>query len=150
MRQDKPVVTMSPPIVLQALWWVDRSGSGCSKFQGTSTQATCYAPPSYLCFSVCNQFPTLRIPIYTITLNWNSTDVGGAQPSPPHICSPLFSQTGLDLNKGHEIRLSIKGLSPNHNQSIPNSDPTFVLSLINFMWVVVHRHIINYALGIGI
>ena len=130
MRQGKPVVTMSPPIVLQVLQWVDRSGSGCSKFQGTSTQAICYAPPSYLCFSICNQSPTLRTPIYTITLDENSTDVGGTRPSPPHICSSLFSQAGLDPNKEHEIRLSIKGLSPNHNQSIPNSDPTFVLSLI--------------------
>ena len=132
MPQDKPVVTMSPPIVSQALQWVDQSGSECSKIQGTSTQAICYAPPSYLCFSICNQFPTLPTPIYTITLDENSTDVGGARPSPPHICSPLFSQTSLDPNKEHEIHLSIKGLSPNRNQSIPNGDPTFVISLINF------------------
>ena len=133
MRQGKPVVTMSPPIVLQVWQWVDRSGSGCSKFQGTSTQAICYSPSSYLCFSICNQFSTLRTPIYTIALDGNSTDVGGARPSPPHICSPLFSQTSLDPNKEHEIHLSIKGFSPNRNQSIPNSDPTFVLSLISFM-----------------
>ena len=67
-----------------------------------------------------------------IALDGTSTDVGGARPSPPHICSPLFSQTSLDPNKEHEIHLSIKGLSPNRNQSIPNGDPTFVLSLINF------------------
>jgi hypothetical protein len=60
-------------------------------------------------------------------------DVDGVWPSQPFICNTLFSKTGLDPNIDHKIGLTIKSVSPNRNQSIPNSGNTFIFSLINFV-----------------
>ncbi|KAF8801885.1 hypothetical protein BYT27DRAFT_7146961 [Phlegmacium glaucopus] len=75
-------------------------------------------------------------PIYTVTLDGNSTDVDGFRPSAPFICSPLFSATNLDPSVEHTIRLSIKGPSPNRNTTIDPTGSATIFSLINFMFTV--------------
>lgn len=72
-------------------------------------------------------------PIYTITLDGKSIDVDGVRPSTAFICDTLFSKTGLDPTEDHEIRLSIKDVSPNRNLTIDPTGNTFVFSLIDFM-----------------
>ncbi|KAG5653239.1 hypothetical protein H0H81_001622 [Sphagnurus paluster] len=73
-------------------------------------------------------------PIYTITLDGQSTDVDGVRQSAPFICAPLYSQTGLDPTVEHSVKLSVKGPSPNRNTSITNSENFFTFSLISFTY----------------
>ncbi|RDB31050.1 hypothetical protein Hypma_000091 [Hypsizygus marmoreus] len=73
-------------------------------------------------------------PIYTVTLDGKTTDVDGVRPSGLFICSPLFSQAGLDPNVEHTIRLSVKGASPTRNTSISSSENFFVFSLVSFVY----------------
>lgn len=72
-------------------------------------------------------------PLYTVTLDGNATDVDGVRPSNTFVCDTLFSQSGLDPTVEHEIRLSIKGVSPTSNQTSGGDDGIFDFSLINFM-----------------
>jgi len=76
-------------------------------------------------------------PIYTVTLDGQSTDVDGVRDSLPFFCYPLYSQSGLDPKVEHEIRLSVKGPSPTRNQTIPGSDDAFNFALINFIYTAV-------------
>lgn len=71
-------------------------------------------------------------PIYTVTLDGESTDVDGVRPSGAFVCAPLFSKAGLDPSVEHKVRMSVKGQSPNRNTSIPNSENSFVFSLISY------------------
>ncbi|KAF7291952.1 hypothetical protein MIND_01220800 [Mycena indigotica] len=48
-------------------------------------------------------------------------------------CDTLFSKTGLDPAAEHEIRVSIKGLSPQRNTTLSNNDDFFVFWLDNFV-----------------
>jgi len=73
-------------------------------------------------------------PLYTVTLDGTSTDVDGVVSSPPFICAPLYSKTGLDPNVEHQISLSVKGPSPNRNQSITDSEDAYVFGLVNFVY----------------
>jgi len=73
-------------------------------------------------------------PIFTVTLDGKATDVDGVRDSRAFSCYTLFSQTGLDPTGQHQIKLSVKGPSPNRNISIPNSDSAFVFSLVNFVY----------------
>lgn len=71
-------------------------------------------------------------PIYTVTLDGNDTDIDGVRPTIPLTCNMLFSKTNLDPIMEHEIRVSIKELSPTRNQSYHPND-AYVFSLVNFM-----------------
>ncbi|KAF9458024.1 hypothetical protein BDZ94DRAFT_1271624 [Collybia nuda] len=71
-------------------------------------------------------------PIYTVTLDGNSTDVDGVRSSGVFICDTLFSQTGLDPNVEHKVRLSAKGPSPNRNTSFAESENKYVFSLLSY------------------
>lgn len=73
-------------------------------------------------------------PVYTITLDGNSTDVDGVRDSGPFICSPLFSATNLDANVEHTIRLSVKGPSPNRNMTVDPDGKATVFGLANLMY----------------
>ncbi|RDB31049.1 hypothetical protein Hypma_000090 [Hypsizygus marmoreus] len=73
-------------------------------------------------------------PIYTVTLDGQSTEVDGVRPSGVFICAPLFSQTGLDPEVEHTIRLSVKGASPTRNTTRPNSENSFAFSVISFVY----------------
>jgi len=72
-------------------------------------------------------------PIYTVTLDGESTDVDGVRDSRPFFCFTLFNKTGLDPNIDHEIRLSVKGPSPSRNMTVDPDGTSFSFSLINFM-----------------
>jgi hypothetical protein len=72
-------------------------------------------------------------PVYTVTLDGQSTDVDGVRNSLPFTCYLLYSQTGLDPSVEHDVRLSVKGPSPTRNQTIPGSAGAINFSLISFM-----------------
>ncbi|KAF9458042.1 hypothetical protein BDZ94DRAFT_1271670 [Collybia nuda] len=61
-------------------------------------------------------------PIYTITLDGNSTDVDGVG----------SSGTGLDPNIEHKVQLSANGPSPNRNTSFAESENKYVFSLLSY------------------
>ncbi|PPQ90524.1 hypothetical protein CVT25_015814 [Psilocybe cyanescens] len=72
-------------------------------------------------------------PIYTVTLDGNSTDVDGVRASGPFICSSLFSASNLDPNVEHTIRLSVKEASPNRNMTIDPNGQFTTFGLANLM-----------------
>ncbi|KAJ7089244.1 hypothetical protein B0H15DRAFT_1022166 [Mycena belliarum] len=69
--------------------------------------------------------------VYTVTLDGKATDVDGFRPQGPLLCDTLFSQTGLDPTKEHNISLSIKGLSPSLNTT--STEKIFSFWLDNFV-----------------
>jgi len=73
-------------------------------------------------------------PIFTVTIDGQSTDVDGVRDSKALSCFPLYAQTGLDPNVEHQIKLSVKGASPNRNTSIPNSETLFAFSFVSFVY----------------
>ncbi|CAA7268926.1 unnamed protein product [Cyclocybe aegerita] len=76
-------------------------------------------------------------PIYTITLDGQSTDVDGVRPSRAFTCAPLFSSSSeLDPTVEHTIRLSIKGPSPNRNMTVDPAGQSTVFGLVNFIYTV--------------
>jgi len=75
-------------------------------------------------------------PIFTVTLDGQSTDVDGVRPSPGFTCAPLFSKTDLDPTVEHTITLSVKGPSPNRNMTVDPNGTALVFSLIDFIYTV--------------
>jgi len=75
-------------------------------------------------------------PIYTVTLDGQSTDVDGVRPSLAFTCAPLFSQTNLDPTIEHTITLSVKGPSPNRNMTVDPDGTIQVFSLIDIIYTV--------------
>ncbi|KDR72350.1 hypothetical protein GALMADRAFT_143192 [Galerina marginata CBS 339.88] len=72
-------------------------------------------------------------PVYTVTLDGQSTDVDGVRPSVSFTCASLFSQTGLSTTNEHTVTLSVKGPSPNRNMTEDPAGVLEVFSLIDFM-----------------
>lgn len=75
-------------------------------------------------------------PIYTVTLDGQSTDIDGVRPSLGFTCALLFSQTNLDPTIEHTITLSVKGPSPNRNITLDPNGTSQVFSLIDFIYTV--------------
>ncbi|KDR73393.1 hypothetical protein GALMADRAFT_252009 [Galerina marginata CBS 339.88] len=73
-------------------------------------------------------------PVYTVTLDGNTTDVDGVRPSRNFTCAPLFSQTGLDPTVQHTIKLAVKGPSPTRNTTQDPNGTLGVFSLIEFIF----------------
>ncbi|KAF9067889.1 hypothetical protein BDP27DRAFT_1328215 [Rhodocollybia butyracea] len=74
-------------------------------------------------------------PVYTVTLDGESTDVDGYANPPPNIsfsCTPLFSKNGLDKTREHTIVLATKGRSQFRTDTQTNNIGVF--SLISFVY----------------
>ncbi|KAF9457268.1 hypothetical protein BDZ94DRAFT_1302017 [Collybia nuda] len=78
-----------------------------------------------------NSLRNIQSPVYTITIDGNSTDIDGFRKSRTFSCETLFSQTGLDPNVEHKVLLSTKGPSPNGNITI-NGQTSFIFSLLSY------------------
>lgn len=70
--------------------------------------------------------------LFNVTLDGVTTSVDGARPSGPFVCDTLFSQSGLDVTKEHEISVVIGGPSPTANATLQDSSQWSLL-LDNFM-----------------
>lgn len=70
--------------------------------------------------------------LFNVTLDGVSTSVDGARPSQPFVCATLFSQSGLDPTKEHEISVIVGGPSPTANATLDDSSQWSLL-LDNFM-----------------
>ncbi|EIM92560.1 uncharacterized protein STEHIDRAFT_164816 [Stereum hirsutum FP-91666 SS1] len=70
--------------------------------------------------------------LFNITLDGVTTSVDGARLSGPFLCDTLFSQSGLDGTKEHEISVIIGGPSPTANSTLQDSSQWSLL-LDNFI-----------------
>jgi len=77
--------------------------------------------------------------MYNITLDGVTESVDGVRASRAFGCFPLWSKSGLDAQKEHEISVITGGISPNANQSLPLvqawSDESATFFLDYFLYV---------------
>ncbi|KAF9558911.1 hypothetical protein CPC08DRAFT_751209 [Agrocybe pediades] len=124
--------------------------AGCYNFGNstcTGTQGFAVAQPNtdlsaaaYFTFKGSAIYVTSALwqvsPIYTVTLDGQSSDVNGARDHIPFDCFNLFSKTGLDPNAEHTISVKVKEASPPNaytsNHTTLQGDLTF--SLVNFIY----------------